>query len=216
MNYRHITFKENQERAHEILDFYGITSKSDMPVDPEPILRKMGISIVPFRGLKFRHGPLGFVTKTNSDLQVWVDEHHYINQPESSLFTIGEELGHIILHIEDCDIIKSIDDWSHIALRNLQFYDKLENQAKTFSGNIILPSFIFDDYVLDWIGGHPEHREELMSTSFEDLAYTTAFLIKDDLGISPSILEIILKERWPNPVVYQIAGKFPDLIIEQE
>ena len=92
MNYRHITFKENQERAHEILDFYGITSKSDMPVDPEPILRKMGISIVPFRGLKFRHGPLGFVTKTNSDLQVWVDEHHYINQPESSLFTIGEEL----------------------------------------------------------------------------------------------------------------------------
>ncbi|NGX46465.1 MAG: hypothetical protein K940chlam2_01656 [Chlamydiae bacterium] len=216
MNYRHVTFKENQERAHEILDFYGITSESDMPVDPEPILWKMGISVVPFRGLRFRYGPLGFVTKINSDLQVWVDEHHYINQPESSLFTIGEELGHIILHLEDFDIIKSIDDWNRIALRNLQFYDKLENQARTFSANIILPSFIFDDYVLDWISKHPGHREELMSTSFDDLAYKTAFLIKDDLGISPSILEIILTERWPNPVVYQIAGKFPDLIIEQE
>ncbi len=33
-----------------------------------------------------------------------MDEYHYMNEEKSAIFTIGEELGHIILHLNGIKI----------------------------------------------------------------------------------------------------------------
>lgn len=212
MKYRNIPFTEYQQRANQLLDFFGITAESSIPIDPEIFLRQIGFDIVPYPGLWFRFGLKGAVIKVKDKRQVWIDEDHYFNQPESSLLTLGEELGHIILHLdEDSDDVSSIRDWISKTTATEEYYDYIENQARTFASNIILPSFIFDPFTLGWVSKNLDIIKERNNTTREDLAYNIASLMSDVVSVSPYIIEITLN-RWPNPLIDQILEKHPELI----
>ena len=213
MNYRHITFAENQACAYEILRIHGISEKDDLPIDPELILRKIEIDVVPYPGLTFKFGAQGFVTKINGAFQVWVDENHYYHHPDSSLLTIGEELGHIKLHLESVDNISSIEEWIKQVVATEEYYAFMEQQAKTFSSHIILPSFSFNPYVLEWIDHNIGRVRKLKSPNHKELAYAIASIMAKDLGISEYIIEITLN-RWPDPAIFKIMQAYPDLMSE--
>lgn len=211
MKYRKITLTQNQYKANELLKFFGITRKSDLPIDPETIIRKMRYQIVVYPGLLFRLGLLGGVVKSNSRLQIWIDKKHY-QESDSALFTLGEELGHIVLHLEDFTNISSIKDWFQIIQSfNEEHFIYTETQAKTFSSNILLPNFIFDSYTIEWVGKHLKQIDKLSNTTTDDLAWNIASLMAKSIKTSPSIIDITLK-RWPNPLIGQITKQYPDLI----
>ncbi len=211
MKYRKITLTQNQYKANELLKFFGITRKSDLPIDPETIIRKMGYQIVVYPGLLFRLGLLGGVVKINSRLQIWIDKKQY-QESDSALFTLGEELGHIVLHLEDFTNISSIKDWFQIIQSfNEEHFIYTETQAKTFSSNILLPNFIFDSYTIEWVGKHLKQIDKLSNTTTDDLAWNIASLMAKSIKTSPSIIDITLK-RWPNPLIGQITKQYPDLI----
>lgn len=213
MKYRRIPFRESHDRANELLELCGIGPDSTIPIDPEVIRRQLGIDVVPYRGLNFRCGLLGGVIKVRKKLQVWIDEDHYLKQPQSSLFTLGEELGHIVLHLEEeLDQITSIEDWIKITVATEEYYDYMETQAKTFSTNIILPSFIFDPYTLKWVDRNLKTIKKHNNTTKEELVYNIASDLEGELSVSAYIIEIVLNKRWPNPLIDQIIEKYSGLI----
>ncbi len=210
MTYRHITFQDNQTEANRILRSYGYNAGSAIPIDPEKVARKMGWGTVPYANLRKNYGIKGFVTKYGEKLQIWIDEYHFQYEPESSLLTVGEELGHCVLHLEGCGNIESAEQWMEIMYRNQKHHSFIHQQARLFASNIMLPAFVFDTYVREWVRENLEDVKKFARVSPNDLASTIGFLMEDELGLSQWIIEHTLK-RWPNPVVNQIKESYPEL-----
>lgn len=122
MRYNKYSFKDYQGKADKLLNDYNILNSTDLPVDPELLLRKLGYVLVPHKNLKCDYGIKGCVIKYNSKLQVHIDEYHYENQTETCLFTIGEEIGHIVLHLNEIKHIESIEDWNSILKENYDYH----------------------------------------------------------------------------------------------
>lgn len=116
MKFKYFPFKRYREIANDILRFYGYNEKSKIPIDPERIIRKMNIELVIINNLYKNHGIQGCVAfiKPTKKYQICIDNIHYYYQEKSSLFTMGEEIGHIILHKEGMEEIANSDDWQRV------------------------------------------------------------------------------------------------------
>jgi Zn-dependent peptidase ImmA (M78 family) len=210
LTFRHITFQENQAAANRLLKSYGYEDTSGIPIDPERIIRRMRLGPVPFANLRKNFGIKGMVTKYGEKVQIWIDEYHYENEPESSMFTLGEELGHCVLHLEECGEIKSVEQWMRIMHRDRDQNKFIHAQAKLFASNILLPAFVFDSYAMEWVCKNLKDIVRFAGISPGELASTIAFLMEDDLGLSQQIIEHTLT-RWPNQAIKQIREGFPEL-----
>lgn len=212
MRYQKISFKDNQEKANQILRYYGLDSPDhELPIDPELILRKMRIQPIPRKNLQKEHGIKGFVCIKNHSFQVFIDEFHYFEQEESSRFTLGEELGHIILHLEEVDEIKDLQDWMRVIVETSKHHRYIESQARTFASNIILPEGAFKPYVLAWVGRHLTSLKRMKNISHEDLAFNIASDITEDLPVSNYIVQIALN-RWPDRIILSVIDHYPELM----
>jgi hypothetical protein len=211
LTYREIPFRENQRLANEVLRRFGFDESSDLPIDPELIIRQMGMDFIPVRGLKKNFGIKGCVVKYGDALQILIDEYHYENEPESSILTLGEELGHSVLHLVDIDSIKSIKQWMREVHRNTSRNAYIHSQARLFASNLILPAFVFDAYVLGWVESHLGEIQRFTNLSEDGLSSTIGFLMEDELEVSSWIIGITLG-RWPNPAIKQITAQFPELL----
>ncbi|MBA7550551.1 hypothetical protein ES705_43069 [subsurface metagenome] len=116
---------------------------------------------------------------------------------------------------EDADDISSIREWIRETTATEEYYDNIENQARTFASNIILPSLIFDSFTLGWVSKNLDIIKECNNTTGEDLAYNIASIMNDVVGVSPYIIEITLN-RWPNPLIGQILEKHPELVTRKK
>ncbi len=211
MNYRDIPFKEYQDTAITILREHGFDRFSNIPVDPEVIIRRRGIRLIPWKDLKRDWAILGCVVKYEQGLQILIDEYHYFEQPESSLFTLGEELGHIELHLIDLDSITSIKKWINTLSKNDKYHKYIEQQAKCFSSHLILPNFIFESYTLDWTKKHIKEINKFRSFSHDGLANLIGSLITDDLEVSEYIISLALL-RWPDRIIDKIVKQYPQIL----
>ena len=114
----------------------------NLPIDIEYLLDNIfRINIIPFPNLLRDFNINAF---TSSDLKkIYIDEHLYLNLVHQYRFTLGHELGHIVLHkyfykqfeIKDIgsyiDFLNSVDDTE---------YGYLEYQAHCFGGHFLVPS----------------------------------------------------------------------------
>ena len=84
-------------------------------------------------------------------LEILVDARHYEHDLLSAPFTIAEELGHILIHAEFFEDIKSAED--RIAFEdtlNEQTRRLFEMQAKKVASALLLPSSLYDPFVMGW------------------------------------------------------------------
>lgn len=213
MTYREITFAKNQQVADQLLRECGIKADSSLPIDPEVILRKKGHLLSPMPNMKRDYGVLACVAKSGRSLNVYIDEYYYSNQEDRSLLTLGEELGHIYLHLLDLERVRSVDDWIKMRSENREHHKKIESQAQLFASNIVLPHFIFDQYVVDWVHANIHELERFPRISPDTVAWNIGLYIEDELGISPWILSITL-QRWPNRLIDKILKEYPGLLSE--
>ena len=172
MTYREIPFSEYQQKANALLRKHGISENDKLPIDPENIIRLEGIELIPSPQLKQRFGIRGCVVKYNDQLQIYIDDYHYDNEPESCFLTMGEELGHCILHLVDFGKIRTIRDWMDISKKNRDFSRFIENQARMFGSNIILPSFILEGYLMKWVRLNLKSIQRF-NVTVQDLAHKT-------------------------------------------
>lgn len=210
LKYREITFPENQVIATNLLREHGYDEKSRIPIDPELVIREKGIDLIPFPGLRRDHGLKGCVAKQEGSLQILIDKWHY-EEDETSIFTLGEELGHCVLHLIDLDKVKSVSDWIRIVYQNKSVSRYIEQQARVFSSNILLPHFSFCDYVLSWTAANLTSISTFSNLTVESLSENIASLLEDEIPLSHWILDYTLR-RWPDRTIDQIVAKYPSLI----
>ncbi|RPJ06626.1 MAG: ImmA/IrrE family metallo-endopeptidase [Spirochaetaceae bacterium] len=204
MKYRDISFKEYRDKADKLLQLHGFVD-AKIPIDPERLIRKMGdIDIIPYKNLYIDYrvkGMVAYIVKRQR-FQIYIDEYHYDNQTKSSLFTLAEELGHLILHLDNREALPSHQDkWADILKLNHENHKNMENQARTFGSNIILPHKIFDPFAMDWVKKNEAIIRKHANYTPEGLAQTIGFHLEDVLEVSQYILQISLL-RYPDPLVF--------------
>jgi Zn-dependent peptidase ImmA (M78 family) len=134
-----LSYEKINERAEDFLEKHGIGGKLPVPID-EVIEFKYGIDIVPFPNLQRDFDIDGFIS---GDLScIYVDDFVFQNRLFRYRFTLGHEIGHLVLHK---DLIRSIcptsvAEWKDFILQvDQEAYDWVEWQAYTFAGMILVP-----------------------------------------------------------------------------
>lgn len=211
MTFREIPFSEYQNAANKLLRKHGVSEKDLLPIDPEMILRKEGLGLNTSLPLQKQFGIRGCVVKRQGRLEIYVDEYHYMNESESCHLTIGEELGHSIIHLEEIEKINSIQDWMKIVHANHQHSRFIESQARMFGCNLILPSFIFEDFLEKWVEVNVDGIQCFNNHSPDALQGNIATLLQDDLALSYWIIYFSLG-RWPDRPIDKIIRRFPQLM----
>lgn len=114
----------------------------EIPVPIEEILEfKLGIRIVVYEGMESRFAVNGLIN--NRFDSIGIDQWVYEKQPERARFTLAEEVGHMVLHREwyskhGPGSFTKFLEW-HSGL-DLQEYDYIERQAKTFAAFVLIPT----------------------------------------------------------------------------
>ena len=112
-----------------------------IPVDIEAIVEfRLGIEIVPVRGLQDDYSVDGFLTLDLT--RIAVDEYILECHPTRYRFTLAHELGHRVLH---ADVFGGLDittakEWVEFYLGlDEQDYGWFERQAYWFAGALLVP-----------------------------------------------------------------------------
>ncbi len=205
--FKEMSFGEIQRKAEDLLSFNGFDQIRTLPLNIEKLARLMKIQIVPMDGLKKEYGIKGCVVKCSKGFSILLDSYHYERQEESSVFTIGEEVGHIILHLNDVEDVTTINEWMHIVVCNENYRAYIEQQARVFSSNLLLPRYAFEPYTLDWVKRNIKSLKKFQNFSVDDLAFNIGASMADELRVSSWIIEITLK-RWPDRIIDKVFNQF--------
>ncbi|MBN1541935.1 ImmA/IrrE family metallo-endopeptidase [candidate division KSB1 bacterium] len=126
-----------------------------IPVEIEKVVEfNYGIDIIPFPDLQKTFRTEGFSAKDFTE--IYVDQFVYENRFYRYRFTLAHEIAHLILHksyLESCTI-KTLDGWiKFIRELDPRDHDKIEFQAYTFAGLVLVPDrFLhqrFNDHLVE-------------------------------------------------------------------
>jgi Zn-dependent peptidase ImmA (M78 family) len=114
-----------------------------IPVDIERVIEStMGVSIIPLKNLQHDCDLEGFFSKDFKS--IYVDEDLYIDDRyyKRVRFTIAHEVGHLVLHRANIDMVRftSQDEWIKFRM-NLtdEPLGWFETQASEFAGRLLVP-----------------------------------------------------------------------------
>ena len=111
------------------------------PIPIEEIVElRLNLEIVPVKNLMQNHSIDGFLSSDN--MQMYIDEHQYMNNQSRARFTMAHETGHYVLHkkIIAKHRISSIAQWKTIVLGDQTGRSPLETQANIFAGYLLMPT----------------------------------------------------------------------------
>jgi hypothetical protein len=147
-----LTYREYQEIADSFLKSVGIGKNSRFPFEIDLLADKAGYNIIPISNMKRDFGVKGVVIRRKAGgFDIGIDERHYMNDDMYFPFTIAEELGHILAHPSIYQDIHSVEDSIRVLCdADEEDYRRLEQQARNVGSNILLPSFLFDNFILDY------------------------------------------------------------------
>jgi Zn-dependent peptidase ImmA (M78 family) len=172
-----------------------------IPVDIERIIEStMGITIIPVKSLQHDCDMEGFISRDFKS--IYLDEDLYMDNRyyKRVRFTIAHEIGHLVLHRSNIDMVRflSDDDWKGFRL-NLQD-DPLrwfETQASEFAGRLLVP-------IEKLINAFKEARIEIIkkNTSWdapkiddEEMLYLIASSISPKFDVSAEVIEKRLRKE---------------------
>ncbi len=187
------TFPQIREIADKFRNDYIFNYS--IPVDIELVIEAtMGISIIPIGNLQHDCDMEGFISRDFRS--IYVDEKMYIDDRyyKRVRFTIAHEIGHLVLHRSNIDMVRfsSDDEWKNFRM-NLQDESLLwfESQASEFAGRLLVPI----DQLVD---AFKKARKEIIRRNVswdaskledEEMLSVIAPMIAPSFDVSDSVLE---------------------------
>jgi hypothetical protein len=188
----YLSFDDYKKSANDFIKSVGMSNSKNLPLDIEMMIEKNGHNIVSFQDLQKDFKIKGMVIKTTIGFDIGVDSYHYMNEKEEFYykFTLAEEMAHILIHLAFFDEADSKENAIKIH-NNLgeNEYKIMENQAKNVANCLLLPDWLFDDYVMDYVEQNIDKLKEMYYTAKEQ---TQPFI--DDGSFEPNIVEKRISE----------------------
>ena len=208
MKVSYYSFSDYKQIAHQFLAKHGFLSKATLPMDIEALIDKAGITILPVSSMYKDFGVKGAVLKKKEGFDIAIDEQHYEEQEYYFRFTLAEELSHILLHPRLVAGILSLEDVQsfHQSFTDEE-YKKIEQQARTLASQLLLPSQIFDDFVLNWVDKNIDHVRSASIYSKADLSEYIADGLYKPLSLSKDVVRFSIT-RFPEPAIDKVLADF--------
>lgn len=175
----YLSFEQIQDSVNEINSKLEI---STIPIDPELISEKMGISIVPISHLFEKYSVEALLIYKKKE--ILIDLGHYEDDRYwfRSKFSLAHKLGHYVLHSQLYEKVtfSEISDWIEFQKETPEHViDRLEFHANEFAGRLLVPCSVLIKDVQQWFdlcsfkfgkSNELEHFEEVvhaLSRKFE-------------------------------------------------
>ncbi len=210
------SFSDYKTRAAQFLKRHGFPKDNSLPIDIEVLLDKAGIEIHPVNRMYEDFGVKGAVLKTIGGYALAIDENHYESESQEFYFrfTLAEELAHILLHEKLIAGITTLDEvQSYHASFSDEEYKRIEQQARTMASQLLLPSQIFDQFVIDWVREHLEEIQKAQFFSPNELADFIAERMYKSLKLSRDVIRTSLK-RPPDSAIDRVISVFGQGLIK--
>jgi Zn-dependent peptidase ImmA (M78 family) len=112
-----------------------------IPVDIDLLLEQMeGVDLDYWAALRDNHRLEGMVLRDldTAHLLIYIDEWLADHQPNRYRWTVAEELGHVVLHRQMIEQIRSPEDFQ--SLHNHYRWLQMDRNAKRFAAAILMPA----------------------------------------------------------------------------
>lgn len=170
MNELVIRLEHVQKEARIFLQKYH--PKNTLPIPIEDIAElQMNIGLNVVKGIKQLLGIDAFIN--HEFTEIFIDEFSFEKYSARTRFSIAHEIGHFILHREwyKKNGPRNIDDYlEFLDKTSEEAYKKIERQASTFAGLVLIPTEHLIKLLKDRLGRIPNNEEpELLSGIIQDL-----------------------------------------------
>ncbi len=203
-NVPYYSFAQYKTLAAQYLKKFGLPKDNLPPVDIEVLLDKAGIQVHPVIDMSKDFAVKGAVLKTVGGYAIAIDNEHYESQEFYFRFTLAEELSHILLHGK---LIAGIESLPDVVAFHSSFsdeeYKQIEQQARVMASQLLLPSQIFDPFVIDWVKNHLEEIQKNEFFTPNDLADFLAEKMYRALKLSRDVVRTSLK-RPPDSAIQKV------------
>lgn len=205
-----ISAEENKAKAEQILKDAGFWGNK-IPMQVELLANKMEFIVETFEGLQTRFDSKGFVFWNNNlkQFQIIIDNDHYNNDAESYLFTISEEISHIILHSDIFKQVESLEDRLKLdADIGESTHRYIEMQAKSLASEILLPTDLFYDYVSEWVKNNVKILKDEKPINQDDFISILSRKLRTELGLSEIIIKRALVRDFGPMFIKDLTNKY--------
>jgi Zn-dependent peptidase ImmA (M78 family) len=210
-----IGFVEAKTIVESFLNRHGINYQSDLPirlpVNIELLAVKTGCPVSTIDGLRSEFDLRGLVfKKTHQDnFEILIDSYHYQEEEYSSLFTIAEELAHILIHKSIFEQIRSIEDRMELDNTiNESTRRLIEMQAKRVGSELLLPDFLFRPFMLKWYENNQKKVDDDRPIDKNDLLSFVSIEVGHRLGLSDRIIRRALERNNPSSIIDELIATF--------
>lgn len=156
--------------ANKFLTEFHPTNTLPVPIE-EIAESKLNIEIVPISGMKKEFDADGCID--SSFKRIFIDFDIYMKYENRSRFTIGHEIGHLIIHrelFERLNILKPEDIYNLSTKISDDDYGWLEYQAYSFAGQVLVPKSLLETEIKKRLGMVPQNAQlETMFSIVQDL-----------------------------------------------
>jgi len=171
------SIKSIRRFVESILEEHGIF---EAPVPIEELVSKLGgeITYAPYDDGELS----GMLFRDKSRIVIGINSTHH---PNRQRFTIGHELGHMLLHKTKKEIDTHIDRIFPVFLRDAvssQANDPLEIDANRFSAELLMPyKFLINDIKDGYIDAEDEEKIEELARKYRVSVQAMTFRISNIL-----------------------------------
>lgn len=170
MNRPVIRLEYVQKEAEDFLQKYHPQNSLPIPIE-EIVELQMGIGLNIVNGIKQLLDIDAFINQRFSE--IFIDELSFKKYPARTRFSIAHEIGHLILHREwyENSGPGNVDNYLEFLDRiDDETYQKIERQASTFAGLILIPTKHLTEIIKQRVGKIPNNEEpELLAGIIQDL-----------------------------------------------
>lgn len=165
---KYLSFDDYKRIANDFIKSVGMSNSEKLPLNIEMMIEKNGHNIVPkLKLLEVAH-TRGSVFKTPDGFDIGIDLYHYENEEFSYKFTLAEEMAHILIHSY---LFEEVDSPHKVAIIYKGIgeneYKIMENQARNVANCLLLPDWLLDDYVMDYVEQNIDKLKQMYYTAKE-------------------------------------------------
>jgi Zn-dependent peptidase ImmA (M78 family) len=210
-----IGFVEAKTIAENYLTGHGIVFQAQLPirlpVNVELLAAKTGCPVSTIDGLRPEFDLRGLVYKNihKDKFEIIIDSHHYQEEEYFSLFTIAEELAHLLIHKSIFEQIHSIEDRTKLdTVINESTRRLIEMQAKRVGSELLLPDFLFRPYMIKWFETNQKKVEDDRPIDKNDLLLFVSNEVSRRLGLSEHNIRRAPERSNPISIINELIKMF--------
>lgn len=170
MDQKLVRLEDVQREANSFLQKFHPEDTLPIPIE-EIVELRIGINLSVISGIKQLLDVDAFIT--NKFTEIFVDALSFQKFAARTRFSIAHEIGHLVLHREwyEENGPDNIDDYIKFLDKiDEESYKKVERQASTFAGLVLLPTNHIANIFKQRLGILPRNEEpELLSGVIQDL-----------------------------------------------